>query len=146
MTGTHIAYLLTCHRKLWLFCNGIHLEHTSGLVAEGKLINETTYPNRAGKYTEIEIDGVKIDFFDARSKVVHEVKKSSRMEKVHIAQVKYYLYKLEQKGIEGATAVIEYPKLKQRVKVEALTDEDRTAIHQWEIDIEMIKRKMECPP
>lgn len=146
ITGTHIVYYLICNRKLWLFANGIHLEQTSDLVAEGKLINETTYLNRAVKYTEIEIDGVKIDFFDARNKVVHEVKKSSRMEKVHIAQVKYYLYKLEQKGIEGATAVIEYPKLKQRVKVEALTDEDRTAIHQWELAIESIKRKMECPP
>lgn len=94
LTATHIAYLHTCHRKLWLFANGINMEHTSEIVAEGKLIGETTYTDRAQKFTEIEIDGVKIDFYDARNKMVHEVKKSASVEQAHIAQVQYYLYKL----------------------------------------------------
>lgn len=68
VTGTHIAYLHLCHRKLWLFANGINMEHTSELVAEGKLIGETSYSDRAQKFTEIEIDGVKIDFYDAKIK------------------------------------------------------------------------------
>lgn len=146
VTGTHIAYLNTCHRKLWLFANGIHMEHTSDRVAEGKLIDETSYPNRADKYTEVEVDGVKIDYYDARNKVVHEVKKSDSMEEAHIAQVKFYLYKLEQRGIEGATGIIEYPKLKQRQKVEALTESDRSMIRQWEQDVHQVVRQPECPP
>ncbi len=145
-TGIHIAYLLTCLRKLWLFTHGIHFEQTSDLVAEGKLINEFSYSNRTRKFTEIEIDGVKIDFFDTHNKVVHEVKKSRSIEKAHIAQVKYYLYKLEQKGIENATGIIEYPKLKQRIKIEPLTDKDRIEIHQWETDIQAIKKSHKCPP
>ncbi|WP_235062772.1 Dna2/Cas4 domain-containing protein [Indibacter alkaliphilus] len=48
ITGTHIAYLHTCFRKLWLFANGIQMEHTSQVVAEGKLIAETTYLDRDG--------------------------------------------------------------------------------------------------
>lgn len=58
ITGTHIAYYHVCHRKLWLFANGINMEHTSDAVSEGKLIGETSYRGRAEKFTEIEIDGV----------------------------------------------------------------------------------------
>jgi CRISPR-associated exonuclease Cas4 len=144
-TATHIAYLHTCHRKLWLFANGINMEHTSHLVAEGKLIGETTYTDRAHKFTEIEIDGVKIDFYDARNKVVHEVKKSSSVERAHIAQVQYYLYKLRQKGIVDATGIIEYPRLRQRETVKVLTDEDVKRIEQWEAEVKAIIGSDVCP-
>src|SRR5690606_41127865 len=98
LTGTHIAYLHVCHRKLWLFSNGINMENTSALVSEGRLIGETTYLDRAKKFTQVEIDVIKIDFYDARNKVVHEVKKASSIEQAHVAQVQYYLYKLRQLG------------------------------------------------
>jgi CRISPR-associated exonuclease Cas4 len=144
-TGTHIAYLHTCHRKLWLFANGISMEHTSEAVAEGKLIGETTYTDRARKFTQIEIDGVKIDFYDVHNKVVHEVKKSGRMEKAHVAQVQYYLYKLMQKGIEGATGILEYPKLKQRQEVPALTADHANEIKVWEQQVADIISSPSCP-
>src|SRR5690606_40715809 len=118
ITGTHIAYLHTCHRKLWLFANGIQMEHTSDIVAEGKLIAETTYLDRARKYTELAIEGIKIDFYDAKNKVVHEVKKSDKVEQAHFAQVKYYLAVLVRNGIDQPSAIIEYPKLKQREIIE----------------------------
>ena len=63
------------------------MEHTSDTVAEGKLIGETSYPQRAEKYTEIEIGGSKIDFYDAKNKVIHEVKKSDSIEAAHEWQV-----------------------------------------------------------
>jgi CRISPR-associated exonuclease Cas4 len=69
------------------------------LVAEGKLIHENTYPFRRDKYTEIEIEGVKIDFYDARNKVVHEINKSRSHEEAHEWQVKYYLYVLKRNGV-----------------------------------------------
>ncbi len=122
------------------------MEHTSEVVAEGKLIGETTYTDRATKYTEIEIDGVKIDFYDARNKVVHEVKKSASVEKAHIAQVQYYLYKLSQKGIEGASGMIEYPRLKQREEVPALLPEDIKTIEHWEQEVHSIIESASCPP
>lgn len=43
ITGTHIAYLHTCHLKLWLFASGILMEHTSDIVVEGKLFGEKSY-------------------------------------------------------------------------------------------------------
>jgi CRISPR-associated exonuclease Cas4 len=145
VTGTHIAYLHLCHRKLWLFGNGINMEHTSDVVAEGKLIGETSYTDRSEKFTEVEVDGIKIDFYDARNKVIHEVKKSNKVSQAHIAQVKYYIYKLTQKGVEGVTGVLEYPRLKIREDV-YLTAEDLTLIPQWEADVKMIIEQELCPP
>ncbi|MEX2233187.1 MAG: CRISPR-associated protein Cas4 [Cyclobacteriaceae bacterium] len=146
VTGTYIAYLHTCHRKLWLFANGLNMEQTSDVVAEGKLIGETTYTDRAHKFSEIEIDGVKIDFYDARNKIVHEVKKSASVQQAHIAQVRYYLYKLSQKGIEGATGIVEYPRLKRRQEVHSLTPRDTADIRQWEKEVERIVCSPDCPP
>jgi len=117
ITGTHFNYYQICHRKLWLFANNIQMEHTSDLVYEGKLIHESSYESRGEKYSELEIDGIKIDFFDAKNKIVHEVKKSDKREQAHLWQLKYYLYVLEKNGIEGVSGILEYPKLRQREDV-----------------------------
>ena len=120
------------------------MEQTSDLVAEGKLIGENSYPQRAERYTELVLDGVKIDYYDARNKIVHEVKKSSKMEKAHIAQVKFYLFVLERNGIEGAKGILEYPKFRQTETVE-LTDTDRLEIPQWEAEVRQIIEQANCP-
>jgi len=143
--ATHVNYYFLCHRKLWLFANGIQMEHTSETVAEGKLIGETTYTDRPQQYTEVEVDGIKIDFYDAKNKVVHEVKKSDKVEKAHIAQVKYYIYKLGQQGIEGVTGLIEYPKMRQTETVE-LEPGDEEVIKSWEVSIKQIVGSEICPP
>jgi CRISPR-associated exonuclease Cas4 len=145
LTGTHIAYLHTCHRKLWLFANGIQMEHTSDIVAEGKLIADTTYLDRARKYTELAIEGIKIDFYDAKNRVVHEVKKSDKVEHAHIAQVKYYLAVLVRNGIDQPSAIIEYPRLKKREIIEWDYQHLTDAIF-WEHQVEKIIKEESCPP
>lgn len=144
ITGTHIAYLHTCHRKLWLFANGIQMEHTSDIVSEGKLIADTTYLDRSRKYTELAIDGIKIDFYDAKNKVIHEVKKSDKVEHAHLAQVKYYMYVLNRNGIDEPEAILEYPKLKQR-DIVYWNDEIPSLGMQWEIEAEAIIEADSCP-
>lgn len=143
-TPTHLNYYHICHRKLWLFAAGVVMEHTSDTVYEGKLIGETTYPQRPAKYTELDLGIAKIDFYDAAHKVVHEVKKSDKMEEAHIAQVKYYLYLLEQHGIEDTRGLLEYPRLRKTQAVE-LTEADREAIPQQLADIERIVQQSQCP-
>mgnify|MGYP003634754643 CR=1 FL=1 len=145
ITGTHIAYFHTCHRKLWLFANGIQMEHTSQIVAEGKLIAETTYLDRARKYTELEMDGIKIDYYDAKNKVIHEVKKSDKVEHAHFAQVKYYLYVLRKNGIPDASAILEYPKMKQRQIVE-WEEDDQNKVEEWISSCSKIIHDQVCPP
>ena len=134
ITGTHINYYFICHHKLWLFANGIQMEHVSDLVLEGKLIHEDSYLQRSAKYEEIELDGVKIDYFDPKKKVIHEVKKSNKIEKAHEWQLKYYIYVFEKNGIEGVTGLLEYPKIRITNTV-FLSNRDKE-------EIETIKREI----
>jgi len=145
LTATHINYYHICHRKLWLFANGINMEQTSNTVADGKLLHETSYPQRAEKYSEIEIDGSKIDFYDAKNKVIHELKRSDKMEEAHEWQLKYYILLLEQNGVEGVTGILEYPKLKATSSI-ALAEADRVYLKLVIRNIEAIVESETCPP
>ncbi len=144
ITGTHIAYLHTCHRKIWLFAKNIQMEQTSELVSEGKLIDETTYPQRSERYTQIELEGIKIDYFDNKTNTIHETKKSDKIESAHEAQVKYYIWRLEQEGLTGVKGVIEYPKLRHITPVE-IKDSDRINIPKQILEIQNIISLENCP-
>ncbi|MDX2245606.1 MAG: CRISPR-associated protein Cas4 [Bacteroidia bacterium] len=144
ITGTQIAYLHLCHRKLWLFANGLEMEHSSELVAEGRLIGETSYAQRPEKWQEIAVAGIKIDHYDSKNGIVREVKKSRKRDDAHIAQLKYYLYVLEQHGIKISHGVLEYPKLRQTDEV-WLSEEDRANIPLWEKQVREIVDLPECP-
>lgn len=145
ITGTHFNYYQLCHRKLWLFANGISMEHESELVQIGKLIHESSYPQRASRYEEVAIDGIKVDFYDARHKVIHEIKKSNKVEKAHEWQLKYYMYVFEQHGIKGVRGILEYPTLRKTQEV-VLTDVDREDILLMQDDISSIVHQDTCPP
>lgn len=145
MTGTQFNYYQICHRKLWLFSNGINMEHTSDLVYEGKLIHESAYPQRSERYEELEMEGIKIDYYDARNKVIHEIKKSDKIEVAHEWQLKYYIYVLERQGIEGVTGLLEYPTMRHTAKVE-LDEADRQYIIRIEKEIETLVKADDCPP
>ncbi len=145
INATLINLFHICKRELWLHANGIRMEHTSDTVAEGKLIGETTYPQRAEKYTEIEISGSKIDFYDAKNKVIHEIKKSDKTEEAHEWQVKYYIWLLQQNGIEGVTGILDYPKLRQTTTV-TLTSSDEAYLQKASDQIKAIAEGEVCPP
>lgn len=145
ITGTLFNYLYVCHRKLWLFANGITMEHTSDAVYEGKLIHESAYPQRPERYQEVEVAGIKIDFYDQKNKVIHEIKKSDKIEDAHEWQVKFYIYTLEKIGIEGVTGILEYPQLRKTSHV-SLNDEDRRRLMEDTIKIEELIESEKCPP
>ncbi len=153
LTGTHINYFRLCHRKLWLFANNIQMEQTSDLVADGKVVEEESYLQRSEKYSQIELSydykGVsltgKIDFFDTKNKVVHETKRSNKVEQAHIWQVKFYLWLLELNGIETEKGIIEYPKLREREEV-YLDEKDKDYLKKTIESIKTIVKQSECPP
>ena len=131
---------------MWLHSNGIRMEHVSDFVAEGKLIGETTYQQRPTKYTEIEIFyqltkqmllSCKIDYYDAKNRIVHEVKKSDSKEIAHEWQVKFYLWVLKLNKIDEAVGVIEYPKLRETKEV-SLSDNDIAELRKMATDIQTI--------
>ncbi len=120
-----VNYYFVCKRKLWLFVHNLSFEHDSEIVEIGKLISQYSYQREE---KEIEIDKtIVIDWIDFRQKIIHEVKKSDKIETAHIWQVKYYLYYLETKGISGFIGMIDYPKLHKKQRVE-LTPEDRETL------------------
>lgn len=91
-----------CHRELWLFAHGVQCENESDLVRMGKHIHETSYQRET---KELDIDGtIVLDWFDAKQGIVHEVKKSDKMETAHEWQILYYLYYLKLKGLHVATS------------------------------------------
>lgn len=144
VTGTHIAYLHLCHRKLWLFAHGINMEQNSELVVEGKLIDEHSYPQRAARWQALEIEGIKIDHYDARAGIVREVKKSNKREDAHRAQLQYYLFVLERNGVAASHGTLEYPRLRETEQV-WLTEENRREIPLWEAEVQSIIALEACP-
>ena len=145
VTGTLINLYHVCKREMWLHAHNIRMEHTSDVVTEGKLVHETSYPNRAARYEEIRIGGSVIDFYDPHEKVIHEIKKSESKEEAYIWQVKYYLYLFEQEGIEGVIGLLEYPLLRETVRVE-LEENDRETLRNMEDEIRKIIGYEICPP
>lgn len=134
LTGTQINYYFLCQRKLWYFAHDIQMEQNNDAVYLGKLIHETSYEREK---KEIDIDGtIKIDFI-GKDRVIHEVKKSDKVEEPHIWQLKYYIWYLKQKGVEGVTGKINYPKLKKTLDV-VLENEDMEKIDAIMEDINRI--------
>ena len=140
ITGTQINYYFVCKRKLWLFSKNISMEQNSELVEIGSILHYTSYSR---KRKEIQLEGIKIDFFEKNRGIIHEVKKSKSIENAHIWQLKYYLYYFKQLGI-NVTGEINYPLLRKIEKIE-LTEDD-------EMEIEEIMKKihqiisLEIPP
>lgn len=120
------------------------MEHTSDTVAQGKLIHEISYPQRSEKMEEVEIDGIKIDFYDKKNKIIHEIKKSDKMEDSHEWQLKYYIYVLKCRGVEDVTGILEYPKLREKKEI-LLSSEDEARIELIKKEISEILHSDACP-
>ncbi len=89
LTATHINYLFTCKRKLWLFSRKITCEQESDFVKIGKIHHEDF------EKENIEIDNIKID--KLRDGRVFELKKKNTAPEAAKYQVLYYLLKLRDK-------------------------------------------------
>lgn len=120
------------------------MEDNSMAVKVGQLIGESTYQRRSKKWKELDLGYTKIDHFDPHNNVIREVKKSPKLEHAHIAQVKYYIWVLEKRGINDVAGIIEYPKHRKTTRVE-INDSDRKTIEGWQAEIERIVGLEECP-
>lgn len=141
-TGTMFYYYFVCHRKLWCFYHQIRLENESERVLLGKLLDEWSY-QREKKHILID-EIVSVDFIKDW-KILHEVKKSRSLEEATIWQVKYYLYILNNKGINIEKGVLDYPKIRKRVEI-YLEEEDKERIENILQNIERIVQQDKMPP
>ena len=141
ITGIMIYYYFVCQRRLWYFINQINMEQNSELVQIGKILDETTYTREK---KQILIDNtINIDFIKNKA-VLHEVKKTKAVEEAGIWQIKYYIYYLENKGVQDIKAKIDFPLLRETKEV-ILEDKDREILKNVIIHIEEIG-KMDKPP
>jgi CRISPR-associated exonuclease Cas4 len=145
VTGTLISYYFYCKRRMWLHANEIRFEDNSEDVAMGKLIEDTTYLQRNSNFEQIEFEGIKIDFYDPKNRIIHETKKSPKFEQTHIWQLKYYIYVLKRNGIDNVTGLLEYPVERKTHKI-SLNNDDIEEIERISQDIIRIIQNESCPP
>jgi CRISPR-associated exonuclease Cas4 len=152
INATLINLYHVCPREMWLHANGIRMEHTSDTVYDGKLLHETSYPQRAVKHSEIELSALcegtaltgKIDFYDAKDKIIHETKRSDKVEQAHEWQLKYYIWLFELNGIQDVHGLLEYPKLRQTGEV-WLSQADRSYLQEVVLQIKVLLESENCP-
>lgn len=153
INGTLVNLYHVCKRECWLHANGITMEHTSEIVYDGKILHESSYPQRNKKHSELHIQAKcdtivlngTIDFYDADQKVIHETKRSNKAEKAHEWQIKYYLWLLKLNGVEDASAILEYPLLRHKVQV-VLHQEDIQYLKNVIGSISQLMETEICPP
>lgn len=141
ITGVMIYYYFVCKRKLWYFIHEISMEAENEDVMLGKLLDENSY-QRGEKHINID-NVINIDFIKEH-KELHEVKKSRAIEEAGIWQVKYYLYYLKQRGVNGLKAKIDYPLLKKNLMVE-LSQEDEEQLEKIISEIHALREQIQPP-
>lgn len=114
VTGVMVYYYFVCKRKLWFFSNDVSMESNSELVGIGKLLDETSY-NREKKNILID-ETINVDFLKDW-KIIHEVKKSRKIDEASKWQLKYYIWVLRHKGVEIEKGILDYPLLRKREEV-----------------------------
>lgn len=141
ITGTMIHYYFVCEKKLWYFLNGINLENYDENIKIGTLIDKYSY-ERENKNLMID-ENINIDFI-RDWKIIHEIKKSDKLEELFIWQVKYYIYILRKYGVNIESGLLDYPKQKKRTKV-FLDEEDEEKLENIFKEIEKIKNQKNIP-
>ncbi|HLR20837.1 MAG TPA: CRISPR-associated protein Cas4 [Tissierellaceae bacterium] len=114
ITGVMVYYYFVCKKRLWYFANGINMEQESELVTMGKLIDEHSY-SREKKHIMID-EKINIDFLKGWD-IIHEIKKSDKLEEASILQIRYYIYVLKKKGLVIEKGILDYPQLRKRKEV-----------------------------
>ncbi len=141
ITGTQINYYFICERKLWLFFHNIQLEKEHENVKLGKLLHEKSF-KRDEK--DVQLGPIAFDFVRRGDRLeLHETKKSSKMGEAHEFQVLYYLYYLENQGID-AEAVIHFPEERKKERLE-LDDEKVEELEKVLDEIEEIRGREDMP-
>lgn len=134
ITGVMVYYYFICKKRLWYFSKDLTMESESEDVGIGKLIDETSY-GRDKKHIMID-EMVNIDFL-RDWQVIHEIKKSDKLEEASIWQIRYYIYILKEKGIDIEKGILDYPKLRKRKDI-YLNSEDEIELEKILLDINKI--------
>jgi len=116
INGHLLSYYIVCPRQAWFSHRGINQEWTSEIVDLGKALDEIKSKNR--KMAHIQLSRSEIDLIKRKDgKIeVYEIKKSSKLEMAHRAQLMFYLFILHKLGVDSI-GVLWYPTERKKVVV-----------------------------
>lgn len=115
VTGTQVNYYFICKTKLWFFSHNITMEREHDNVKAGKLLHREHFKRDD---REVRIGPIALDIVRKGDKLeIREIKKSKKMEDAHVYQTLYYLYILNNYGID-ARAVLSFPESKENIELE----------------------------
>ncbi|BDG17606.1 CRISPR-associated protein Cas4 (plasmid) [Thermus brockianus] len=145
LTGTLFWYFGVCPREAWLMGHGLEPYPDHELLALGRLLQETAYPE--GR-KEITLPGMRLDLVahgPEGTLVVAEVKRSSGYREAHLLQLGYYLVRLKEEGIP-AMGELRYPE-ERRVERVALTPDLEAKVRAAEEALlELLRSPIPPPP
>lgn len=116
ITGTLVWYYAICKRECWLIAHQIEANQDDDLLEQGRLNTESHYKREA---KEIELpSGVRVDKVRRENGklVLSEIKKTSKFMEATSLQLAYYLWLVEQEGVE-ATGEILIPEERERKEI-----------------------------
>lgn len=128
ITGTIVNYYFHCKRQCWLFYNKINLEDNSEDVRIGRVLHELKNENPPETIDNIKLDKITPEY-------VVEVKKSDADLAAAKAQLEFYLFTLNNKGInrQGKLECVEKNKQDKKIHVINFNESDiqrLTALYQ----------------
>lgn len=122
ITGTLINYYFHCTRQVWLFANKVVMEQNEDTVLSGKNLTNRAYEREKH---EIRLEHNVLDFYDRKTHTINEIKRSSKMSELHIRQVQFYMYQLENMGVNDIKGKIRYPT--EKLVIDAVWNDDERA-------------------
>lgn len=140
ITGTLIWYYFICKREVWLMAHEITPDQDFAPLEIGRTVHEIFYK---GVKKEINLEGMRLDFFKKKERIVCEVKTSSRFLESAKFQTLYYLYRLKEAGIEASGEIL-IPKEKKIIRVQLNIEDNEKLLNIIE-DIKKIV-SLEKPP
>ncbi|MFW5719514.1 MAG: CRISPR-associated protein Cas4 [Candidatus Dojkabacteria bacterium] len=150
LTGTLISYYLICKRKCYLHYHNLKFEDNSELVKIGKYLHEQRQQKLeesggekgSSSNAEILLEGIKIDSIEGE--YVVEYKKKNSSEEAARAQLLYYLYTLQNKGV-SKKGLLKFKESKGSIEVE-LTEENQAYISDLIKEIKQLLSSEDVPP
>lgn len=143
--GIKVYYYFVCKRKLWFYSHNITQESENEDVKIGKFIHKKAYTNEKHDIpinNEINLDIIKRKRGDL---IIIETKKSSKLIRASIWQVKYYLYYLKKYGVHIKEGLLTFPSSKKVIKVRISTY-DETILEKILSEIKRIITQKDPPP
>lgn len=120
VTGSLVNAYIICPRKAWLMSRQINPDEENIYLYMGRILQEQSY-NRDKKEIRLEHLALDLVYREEESLVVAEVKRSLKGIEAARMQLAFYLYEVEEMGIE-ARGELRFPE--ERKREELILDEE----------------------